>query len=172
MVILFAGLPGTGKSFLANKLSAEIDADVLDRDAIRDAIFPERALDYSEPQNEIASQVSYLVARYLLEDNIDKKVILDGRPFSKRQQIEEVQQLTEDIGHRLYVVYCWAPDDVVERRLEEDAHRMKVADRNMNKYRRIKQCFEPITLDHLQLDTTRPASELVQQIADYIYSEQ
>lgn len=168
MVILFAGLPGTGKSYLAEKLTETIDAVVLDRDVIRDAIFPENDLDYSEEQNEVASQVTYMVSRYILEGSPNRTVILDGRPFSRQSQVAEVQYLARSTGHELRVIYCWAPDDVVRRRLQEDARRMQVADRTIDKYYRIQRSFEPLVVDHLVLDTTNPVGELVLTVLEYI----
>lgn len=168
MVILFAGLPGTGKSYLAERLAETIDAVVLNRDAIRDASFPKRDLDYSEEQNEVASQVTYMVARYILERHRGRTVILDGRPFSKQAQIAEVQNFARSVQHELRVVYCWAPDGVVKQRLEQDAQRMQIADRTMEKYYRIRGSFEPLIVDHLVLDTTEPVEHLVQTVLEYI----
>ncbi|MCB0136309.1 MAG: AAA family ATPase, partial [Caldilineaceae bacterium] len=90
MLVLLTGLPGSGKSHLARALASALHADVLDRDAVRDAIFPARDLDYSAEQNELASQVTYQVAEYILRRDPVRTLILDGRPFSKRIQVEKV----------------------------------------------------------------------------------
>ncbi len=105
---------------------------------------------------------------HLLEENPDRIVILDGRPFSKQSQVAEVQELARSTGHDLRVIYCWAPDDVVYGRLEEDAKRMQIADRTIEKYRRIQCNFEPLIVGHLVLDTSSPVDYLVQKVLTYI----
>lgn len=166
MLVLLTGLPGSGKSHLARALASVLHADVLDRDAIRDAIFPARDLDYSAEQNELASQVAYQVAEYILLRDRDRVLILDGRPFSKHTQVDEVVMLAQRVRHPLCVVYCWAPDAVVRRRLEDDiASTGNVASgRNMEKYLRIKATFEPLQVEHLSVNTDQSIDEVVQVV--------
>ena len=170
MLVLLTGLPGSGKSHLARALASALHADVLDRDAVRDAIFPARDLDYSAEQNELASQVTYQVAEYILRRDPVRTLILDGRPFSKRIQVEKVVRLAERVEHRLCVIHCWAPDPVVYRRLEKDMrHTGNVAaGRNMEKYLRIKVGFEPLTIEHLSVNTDQPTEEIVHTVLAYL----
>lgn len=170
MLILMAGLPGAGKSMLARTLAPILKADILDRDEIRNRIFPAPDIDYSDQQNELASQVIYQVAEYILQRNPDRILILDGRPFSKRSQIEAVQLLAQRVKQTLKIIYCWAPDEVVRQRLEQDLAETGnvAADRTMEKYLRIKGIFEDILVDHIPVDTSQPISIVVHQVLDYL----
>ncbi len=170
MLILMTGLPGTGKSTLAQKLAQILEADVLDRDEIRNHIFPARDVDYSDQQNEFASRVSYWVAEYILQRNPNRMLILDGRPFSKRSQIAAVEDLAQQVSHSLKIIYCWAPDQVVRQRLEKDLSETGniAADRTMAKYLRIKNTFEDILADHLQVDTSQLMPVVLQKVLEYL----
>lgn len=170
MLVLLTGLPGSGKSHLAHALAPALCGDVLDRDAIRDAIFPTHDLDYSAEQNELASQVAYRVAEYILQHNRNRVLILDGRPFSKQAQVEEVVALVQRTGHRLCVIHCWAPDDVVGQRLERQMKRTGnvASGRTMEKYRRIAATFEPLRVQHLSLNTDRPIDEILRDVLIYL----
>lgn len=170
MIILLTGLPGTGKSHLARALAETLGADVIDRDQVRDAIFPRHDLDYSEEQNELASQVVYSVAAYILKRKTQRILILDGRPFSRRVQVDEVVRLAGAVQHELRVIHCTAPESVVRQRLEEDM-RMGgnvAANRTVEKYLRIKQSFEPLIVPHLTIDTSEPLGAVVQEVGEYV----
>ena len=45
--VLFAGLPGTGKSTLARAIAGRLGAAVLDKDRVRGALFPRGLTDYT-----------------------------------------------------------------------------------------------------------------------------
>ena len=170
MLILMAGPPGTGKSKLAEALGPRLNALILNRDHIRDMVFPEPYLDYSEEQNEIVSRFIYDVASYILRRDRNVILILDGRPHSKRTQVEFVRSLAEKSGHQLRILLCTAPDDVVRKRLENDArHNPKLGKvRTFEHYLKIKHHFDPIPFPHLLLDTSQPLPELLQKVMDYL----
>lgn len=171
MVILFAGLPGVGKSTLARTLATHIPAYILDKDTLRDAIFPTEELDYSSPQNALATQVMFDVAEYILARDAEKTIILDGKPFSKREQIQAVVDLAERVHTPLKIIHCVAPDEVVKARLEHDQRQDPsniTADRSFAKYLRIKRQFDPITEPHLTIDTSAPLEATLSQCLDYL----
>ena len=171
MIVLLTGLPGTGKSYLARQLASRLGADVLDRDAVRDAVFPAHDLDYSPEQNELASQITYCVAEYILRRHPERLIILDGRPFSRREQVDEVVRLAAGIGHELRIVHCTAPEAVVRGRLAHDLSHGKNrdADRTVERYLRIKQNFDPLTVPHLVVDTSQPIDQVVQGVVRYLW---
>lgn len=170
MLILFAGPPGVGKSTIARAIATLLGATILDRDKIRDAVFPPQDLDYSEEQNEIASKFMYEVAEYILSRDKKRVLILDGRPHSKKMQIQYVKCLARRVGHELKIILCWAPDDVVCQRLKQDikANPRMENIRNCEKYFRIKNEFEEIEEEHIKIDTSRSLDEIVAAIVSYL----
>ena len=66
MIVLMAGLPGTGKSTLARELAARTSGRVLSKDEIRHAIFLPEEIEYSTRQDDFCLQVMLETAGYLL----------------------------------------------------------------------------------------------------------
>jgi adenylylsulfate kinase len=174
VLVVLTGLPGVGKTTLARALSKRLPAFVLNKDEIRDAIFPPAALDYSSAQNELSTRVLLMVAEYILRRDPDRTVIIDGKPFSREEQIREVVALGERSGHEVRVIHCVAPDDVVARRLAADAARdpkNMEAGRTYEKYRDIKGSFETITVPHRIVDTANNLDAVVEEALQYLGTE-
>ena len=52
MVVIMAGLPGSGKSTVARALAERLPATVLDKDVIRAALFAPAHVEYSRVQDD------------------------------------------------------------------------------------------------------------------------
>ncbi|MEA2262671.1 MAG: hypothetical protein QOJ51_5496, partial [Acidobacteriaceae bacterium] len=65
--VLFAGLPGTGKSTLAQAIADRLGAAVLDKDRVRGALFPGSLTDYTTQQDELCMRAMLEAAAYLTE---------------------------------------------------------------------------------------------------------
>lgn len=171
MLVVLAGMPGVGKSTLARALAKHLGAIVLDKDQIRDGVFPTAEVDYSDPQNALATDVVYLVAAYILERDPGKLIVLDGKPYSREAQRLQARSLAHQTGSRFRLIHCVAPDEVVRRRLEQAAARdpqTLKADRTFAKYLRIKEAFEPISTGHLVVDTTADIDHQVEACSRYL----
>jgi predicted kinase len=67
MIVLMAGLPGTGKTTLARELAARTSGRVLSKDEIRHALFTPDEIEYSSRQDDFCLRVMLQTAGYLLE---------------------------------------------------------------------------------------------------------
>ena len=69
MIILMAGLPGTGKSTLARELAHRTDGAVLGKDEVRAALFAPEDIEYSVAQDDFVMDIMLQAATYLLNKN-------------------------------------------------------------------------------------------------------
>jgi len=167
-----AGLPGTGKSALAKGLAARLPAVILDKDPIRAALFPPPLLEYSTQQDDFCMGVMLQVAEYILQKEPTRAVILDGRTFSRRYQVEKVAELATKLGQRLAILECVCSDEIARQRLEQDvtqgAHLAQ--NRNFALYLAIKARFEPIERPKLVIDTDGELRTCVEASLAYLRS--
>ncbi|MFB2552418.1 AAA family ATPase [Ensifer soli] len=169
-VILLVGLPGVGKTTLATALAARLGAEILSRDLIRDAIFPDRWLDYSPEQNQVGTDALMAVLGYLLKRHRPPFLIIDGKPFSRAREVETILSLAAEHGAAVRVLHCDAPLDVIRERLARGLAQPvnQRAERTPQKAERIHGAFEPLAVPHLRLDMTTPLDDTVALAAAYV----
>lgn len=150
-----AGLPGTGKSSLAAKLAERLGGVVLNKDAVRAALFPGHALDYSREQDDLTLEAIYAAAR-IISLTRSLPVILDGRTYSKSYQVRALFNAADPLGFTPHVVECVASDVVVKARLERDLANGSHPARNrtFEMYLDVKRTAEPLDVPRLVLDTS------------------
>jgi len=165
MIILMAGLPGTGKSALAHELAARTGGRVLNKDEIRQALFTADEIDYSSRQDDFCLQVMLETAGFLLQEDRSRILFLDGRTFSRRYQIDNVIRAAEALHQGWEIIECVCPDEIVRQRLEAQvaAGEHPAGNRDFQLYLEVKARFEAITLPKTVIDTGMPLEACVEQ---------
>jgi predicted kinase len=163
MIVLMAGLPGTGKSTLARELAARTSGRVLSKDDIRHAIFLADEIEYSSRQDDFCMQQMLETAGFLLLRNRTRAIFLDGRPFSRRYQIENALAAAASMHQPWRILECVCSDVTVQRRLSSDADANKHPARNRGYqlYLEVKARFETITHSKTVIDTEQPMESCV-----------
>ncbi len=165
MIIILAGLPGTGKSTLARDIAQRIGATILDKDPIRAALFAPSDIEYSTSQDDFVVGIMMQVAGYLLHRGRSRPIILDGRPFSRRYQLEQVIRFAEQLEEPWRILECVCSDETARARLVQNADQQAhpALNRDFNLYLRVKQQFEEITFPKTVIDTDQPLADCVEQ---------
>jgi predicted kinase len=163
MIVLMAGLPGTGKSTLARELALRTSGRVLSKDEFRHAIFLPEEIEYSSAQDDFCLQVMLETAGYLLSRSPTRTIFLDGRPFSRRYQIENVLAVAASLHQPWRILECICSDVTARRRLSAEAHGHPAGNRDYQLYLEVKSRFEAITHPKTLIDTEQSLEACVQQ---------
>jgi len=155
MIVLMAGLPGTGKSTLARALAVRTSAVVLDKDAVRAALFATADIEYSTEQDDFCQHVMLETAAYVLRKDPSHIVFFDGRPFSRRYQIDQVLQTAAELKQPWRILECVCSEETARLRIEAQSGACEhpAADRDYQLYLKVKAQFETITLPKTIIDT-------------------
>ena len=162
MIILMAGLPGTGKTALARALADRTGGCVLSKDEIRAALFSSDDIEYSSAQDDFCMEVMLQAARFLLQKNPERKIFLDGRTFSRPYQIDRVLTFATELSQPWAILECTCSEESARRRLEL-APSHPARNRTFSLYLDVKARFEPIGYQKTVIDTDHPLEECLGQ---------
>ncbi len=167
-VIVLVGLPGAGKSTLADAVARRLpDARVLDKDKVRHALFD--PCDYTSAERDVVFAAMLDAARYHL--GRDRIVIFDGLTFSRRTQVAAAEAVAHDAGAFAAVIVCDVPVKVAMERCEADAaagDRHLAANRDGQLVRRVAAEMEEPAGDYLTLNMTGDVDRLADQALEYV----
>jgi predicted kinase len=170
--VIFAGLPGTGKSTLARALAERLGAAILDKDRVREALFPDALTDYTAEQDQLCMRAMMEAAAYLTERRRVKYIFIDGRTFSTQGQIEDVLLAAKRSGARWRILHVTCADAVAEARLARNDPGHPAKNRDPALYRKIKQHFEPILQPKLEVDTTLGIDRQLAAVEGYLTGDE
>lgn len=158
MLIALAGLPGSGKTTLAKALQRLTAAPVLNKDIARASWLPGRE-QYSDVDNDAVVERLLQQAEELLREGA-KIVVLDGRTFSKRRQVERLRQFPLP----LLIVECRCSERTALSRIAADSEH-PAPDRSADLYRRLRESADPIDAD-LIVDTDALEPDAAAQLVE------
>src|ERR1051326_75110 len=122
-------------------------------------------IEYSTRQDDFCLQLMLQTAAYLLAWNPGLKIFFDGRPFSRRYQIENVLTASASLHQPWRIVECICSDETVKQRLEADAKtgNHRAGNRDYQLYLEVKVRFETITHPKIVIHTDQPLEVCIEQ---------
>ncbi len=171
-LIVFKGMPGSGKSSLARAFSRDQGWPLIDKDDIKDIIDGK-----ADDAGRLAYDAMFNIARRQLL--LGLSVICDS-PLTFGGLYQQARDLAAETGAKLAIIECYCGDEQIWRErinarkaMHLPAHHQTDWDA-LQAYRRAiaDEINYPISDRHLVLDTTAPLAELVNQVIAWLDGEQ
>lgn len=161
-LIVFAGLPATGKTTLARAVARELRAAYLGKDTIRDAVIEVAREMKVEQGPELARPVAYTLLVNLARDNLSLgvPVVLDS-PARYSTFREKLENLARNYDASLKLIECICTD---EAQLRERVERQG----SWTSYQQERSAFERLIGPRLVVDTAEPVMLNVRKVMTYL----
>ena len=150
MLIIFSGLPATGKTTIAREVAKKTGAVIIRTDVIRKELFA--VPKYTEEEKEQVYNEMFLRAEKVLTKG--QTVILDANFYlqSLRNRARDVARKFEK---KFFIVECMLDEKKVLERMNARSSGSDASDANsIDVYRKIKSLWEPIREQHIVIDTS------------------
>ena len=174
VLVLMAGLMGTGKSVLARNLAPRLGAEVIRTDVIRKELFAGHSQErhteafgggiYSDDLTRRTYEKALELATELLKQG--RSAIIDAS-FKRRAERLRAAEAAERANAGFYLVECVAPEGIVKERLDaRQAAGRDPSDGRWELYTAQKADFDPVTefpaATHTAVDTARDPEECLE----------
>ena len=161
LVVALMGLPGAGKSTLARALAEALDLHLVDRDALRAAMFPRCSFSIAEK----LAAFRMLLAAVEVNCALGRSSIIDGVTFSRRADLEQLDAVVRRYPVDTVAMYLDCPPELARARVGADlaGGTHAAADRTPQLVDTVMARFDPPPPSAVLLDATQPPDALAEQ---------
>ena len=164
MIVIVFGLPGSGKSYFAAHLANKINADYINSDKVRRAMFDTRTYSINEKlsvYSEMLTQMKEVVKQ-------NKNLVLDATFYKNDIRKKFLDEAVEAVGEgSIFFIEVKAEESIIRKRLQE---KRVDSEADFEVYKKVKKQWEPLQEDHLVLQSTNyNIDEMLYKAADYLH---
>jgi aminoglycoside phosphotransferase family enzyme/predicted kinase len=176
-VVMVMGLPGVGKTYLAQHLAERISAYHLCTDIIRKEITNTpiethcfegygKGIYTKEVSGKTYEELHKRAENYLSQGNT---CIIDAT-FLWEKSRAEIRQITQRHNAQLYIINCTCPEKVVMQRMKKRTREFSLSDATPEIYYRIKENVEKIKdkKNYIEIDTSKPIKKNLERITRFL----
>lgn len=156
-LIVYCGLPGVGKSAASGYTAAQFPAERYRSDRVRKELFAEP--EYTDAESDRTYETLLERAETTLESGTN--VVLDAT-FRSRARRDDAAAVAASAAAESLFVRVTCDEAVVRERLA--ARTGTISDAGIEQYRTLKETFEPLERDHVEIDNSGAIAETERQI--------
>ncbi|WP_096395413.1 AAA family ATPase [Halorubrum trapanicum] len=157
-LVVVCGLPGVGKTTVAERVAAHVDGRIRRTDVIRKELFDDP--EYTEAETEAV--YAELLDRAREDVNDGDAVVLDAT-FADARFRADARETAAAAAAEFDLVEVACDEAVVERRIER---RDGISDADFEIHLRFKELFDEVATDHVVVDNSGTEAETFAQVDD------
>lgn len=161
-VVVVCGLPGAGKTTVAERVTDRVGATRLRTDVIRKELFS--APEYTDEESAAVYDELFARTRRLVADG--DPVVLDAT-FSDRANRERARDLAATLDAPFDLVEVVCAESVVEQRIRRRTD--DESDADVEVHRTFRDLFDPIEGEHVVVDNSGDLSATHRQVDQQFY---
>ena len=161
ILLILSGLPGTGKSYLADLIATNLPVTVIETDFIRKHLFKQPT--YSWKENSSVFSLCHSLIEELLTNKIS--VLVDATNLL-RQNRKKLYQIAKTNKSEILLIALTAPENIVIERLNQ-----RTSNQNLNNssadvdvYKKLKRTAQPILRKHYCIDSSSAVKPQLQKL--------
>lgn len=168
LLVAMCGLPGTGKSYFAARLTGQVPFLVLETDRLRKVLVEHPKYTTNEHRRVFRS-CYYLIEEYLSNGY---SVLFDATNLNEDFRTY-LYDIAESTGAPLAVVHVTALKETVRRRLKQrkaERHANTYSDAGWLIYTRLAPVEEPVQREHYAVDASKNITPMLEQVVRWARS--
>lgn len=155
------GVPGVGKTTVAELVAQRLDAELLRTDVVRKELMPDP--EYTD--EETRRVYDELLGRARRTLAAGRNVVLDGT-FHDADYRKRARDITNRLDAEFTLLRIECESEVVRDRIE--ARSGDASDADFEVHAEFRDIFEPISMDHVTVDNTHGLDRTARQIEQHI----
>lgn len=120
MLVIISGLPGTGKTTLAKKISNEFGLPMVSMDEVKEVMWDTMGHEFDFEFSDKLGKTAFELAFHYINANLSKGVsMVVEAHFSPERNNERINKLKEKYGAQLVQIYCDCETEALQKRFKE-----------------------------------------------------